>query len=156
MAGKDTDRATYARILKELRAFTQQTYSQAPLDERNFFYSKLDRETVSFYYRLRRTIKGSNIASPGIKQLVKKMPAHVWLLRKGVFEGLMISGLLIVLFFYIKYVPIFKGYLPVYICFSALSWFFLRRAIENLDADLDYSIGDLTKAIEKELRGMKK
>jgi hypothetical protein len=68
----------------------------------------------------------------------------------------MTCGLLIVLFFYIKYVPIFKGYLPVYICFSGLSWFFLRRAIENLDGDLAYFIGNLIKTIEKELRGMKK
>lgn len=156
MAEKDTDRATYARILREVKAFRQQRRSQAPLDERNFFYSKLDRETVRSYYRLRKLIKESNMAPPEIKLLVKKMPAHVWLLRKGVFEVLMICGLLLILSLYIKYVPIFKGYLPVYISFSGLSWFFLRRAIWNLNADLTYSVGDFIKAIEKELKGMKK
>jgi hypothetical protein len=81
-------------------------------------------------------IKGGDIASPGIKQLVKKMPVHVWLLRKGAFESFIICGLLVVLFFYIKYVPIFKGYLPVYMCFSALSWFFLRLAVWKLNYKL--------------------
>ena len=52
--------------------------------------------------------------------------------------------------------PIFKGYLGVYASFSALSWFFLRREIENLNSDLSISIGELIETIEEELKLMRK
>lgn len=156
MANQSPDRDTYTRLLKELKGFRQQRRGQPSLDERNFFYSRLDGETVSSYYRLRRMLKESNISSMEIKSVIKKTPSHVWLLRKGTFETLMILGLLVVLFFYIKYIPIFKGYLPVYMCFSALSWFFLRRSIYNLNYKLSGVYHILIDSLEKELKKMKK
>lgn len=156
MAGKDTDRATYIRVLKELKAFRQLTYNQPSLGDRDFLYSKLNNRIVSSYYRIRKLIKTSNISSPEIKQLVRKMPKNIRLLQKGIFEILMICGILMCLIIVYAYTPSFKGRFPTFISFTGLLWFFLRRAIENLDSDMTYSISDLIKAIEKEIKELKK
>ena len=156
MAKKVADRDTYIRILKKLKEFRLQRHEYPPLRENDFFYSKLDRNIVHSYYNLRKEIKASGFITTRLKILIKKMPMHIWLLWKGIFETLMIVGLLLILFFYIKYVPVFKGYLPVYISFSGLSWFFLRRAIENLNSDLHCSIADFIEALEEDLKDMKR
>ncbi len=156
MAKKIADRTAYKELVSSFRELRKKTMGQPSLIEKDFFYSKLDKETIQMYYQVKRNIKSYNVVSTEIKELIKRMPNNIWLLRKYVFEFLIIFTLLIIFFFYVKFVPVFKGYLPVFMCFSVLVCFFLRRAIWNLDADLTHSIGALIKAIEGEMKELKK
>ncbi len=156
MAKKIADRTAYNELLKELKEFREKRIHQPPLEEKFFFYSKLDKETVQSYYQLKRSLKKCHSEITEINRLIKKMPTHVWLLRKTVFETLMIIGLLIFFYLVYAYTPSFKGRFPTFISFAGLTWFFLRRAIWNLNYRLSGSYNDLIKAIEEEIKELKK
>lgn len=143
-------------MIRELKAFRDKHRYQAPMRNTDFFYSKLDGDFINSYYRLRKKMKSYHLEDEKINELIKRMTSRVWMLRKGVFELIMVTFLLILLFIYIKFIPIFMGYLAAYFVVACLLWFFLRREIWNLDLKLGYSYNDLIKALEKELESLKK
>lgn len=154
MAKANTNRDTYHRLLKLLVDFDLLLIKEPPLRER-FLLSCMSKQIIHEYYLLKKEIKKNKIDSPFIKQLVRNMPVHVWLLRKYAMEitlGLIAISVIIP---YFMFIPTFNGQLSFYIAGTFLVWYFFRRVIYNLNSDLNYIISELIKEIKKELKTKK-
>jgi hypothetical protein len=154
MAEQDSNRITYTRILKLIHEYDSVLMHQPPLRE-TIFLSKMNLYSIRSYYKLRNELKAFKIDSPIIRKLINKMPAHVWLLGKYVMEILLLFFVIVSLIPYMFLIPTYNGQFSFYVGAVILIWYFLRRRIYFLDERLFYSISDLKKELNKELK-MKK
>jgi hypothetical protein len=141
----------YRTLLNKNLAFQKYRRTQEPVSHQ-FFIAQFDSKTISMYYQLRKELSSAGIQTYELKKLIKNMPIHIWLLRKYVFETLMAIGNLIIFYFFMFKIPVFKGKLSVFITGSLLLWFFLREAIRRLDTRLTLSIGDIIEQFNKDIK----
>jgi hypothetical protein len=150
MAKANSNRITYNKLLKLLIDFNSFLIKEPPLRE-TLILSKKSNKIIRKYYSLKREIKRNEILSPNIQQLINNLPVHVWLLQKYVMESILTILTVCLIIPYLMFIPTFRGQFSFFIGGVFLIWYFLRRAIYNLNSDLNYFITELIKEIKKEL-----
>lgn len=118
----------------------------------DFFYAKYSKACIKEYYDLKKSIETLSTKYSGLRDYSKLFPKRVWILRHYRFEIIYFSITLLLFVIYCIEVPIFKGWLAVFIFPIILTWFFSRKIyINNIDGDLIYALGQLLKYLQKEL-----
>lgn len=128
------------------------TMTSQPLILDDFFYAKYSKACIKEYYSLKKSVETLSEKHPSLREYSELFPKRVWILRHYRFEILYFSITLILFVIYCIEVPIFKGWLAVFIFPVILTWFFLRKInVSNIDGDLTYALGQLLKYLQNEL-----
>lgn len=150
MAKTSANRVAYSKLLNLMVNFYSSLIKEPPLME-TLILSGKSKKFIQEYYSLKKGVKQIKIESPEIRQLINKLPVHVWLLRKYVMESLLILIAVCLIIPYFMFIPTFRGQFSFFVGGVFLIWYFFRRAIYNLDSDLNYFISEIIKEIKKEL-----
>lgn len=112
-----------------------------------FPVSSWDLKIIKSYYKLRSGI--SKVDNFDLK--VDVMPLNVWLLHKYIFECIFLLISVIGFVFYIKYVPVYKGYISFYVAFIILLYGILSIRIIGFYRNVSRGISTLKSALKRDI-----
>lgn len=118
----------------------------------DFFYAKYSKACIKEYYSLKKSVETLSEKHPSLREYSELFPKRVWILRHYRFEILYFSITLILFVTYCIEVPIFKGWLAVFIFPIILTWLFLRiEYIRRVKSDMVCAVGELLEYLQNEL-----
>lgn len=118
----------------------------------DFFYAKYSKACIEEYYSLKKSVETLSEKHPSLREYSELFPKRVWILRHYRFEILYFSITLILFVIYCIEVPIFKGWLAVFIFPTILTWLFLRiEYIRRVKSDMVCAVGELLEYLQNEL-----
>jgi hypothetical protein len=101
--------------------------------ENKFSVGQLNFSIISKYYKLLKKIKPINNIE--INQIVERLPCHIWILNKFLFEILFWGLAFIGIVLYLIYLPIFKGWFAIFIVIFSIIYIFTRGWILSKEFD---------------------